>query len=59
MSKIYEAMRRCVTECGSSETPFLCIVKFCDGLRRDEAWTGDEIERVEQAAWQTMHAVNT
>lgn len=58
VGKIYEAMRRCVGECGNSETPFLCVAKFCDRLRDDETWTGEEVERVEQGAWRTLQAVS-
>jgi hypothetical protein len=56
VGKIYDAMRRCVAECGESGTPFLCIEQFCEKLRTDDAWTGDEIEQVEQGAWRTMQA---
>ena len=58
MGKIYEAMRRCIAECCNSETPFLCVEKFCDRLRDDEAWTGEEVDRVKQGVWQTLHAVS-
>lgn len=58
MGKIYETMRRCLIECGDSETPFLCIAKYCDQLREDETWTREEIEQVEQGAWRTLQAVS-
>lgn len=57
MGKIYETMRRCVVECSNSDTPFLCVAAFCDRLREDDAWTRDEIERVEQGAWRTLQVV--
>lgn len=58
MGKIYETMRRCIDECGASDTPFLSIAEFCDRLRESDGWTSDQIDRVQYGAWQTMVVVN-
>lgn len=58
MGKIYETMRRCLIECGNSDTPSLCIASFCDRLREDDSWTREEVERVEQGVWRTLQALS-
>jgi hypothetical protein len=54
---INEAVNQCLNHCYVSPNPLAALAEFINQLRANEAWTAEEVDRVETNSRRILHAI--